>query len=126
MKIYYNPKLKKRAQELRRNATYSERLLWKYLKQRQMHGYQFTRQKPIDNYIVDFFCSKLNLVIEIDGITHDEKQDYDEERDKDLKQLDLHVLHFNAKYVLNQTDDVLMIISDKIKEIERQPPSPLC
>jgi len=68
LRIYYNPKLKERARELRNNSTLSEVILWKQLKSRQMHGYQFMRQKPIDNYIVDFFCSKLNLIIEIDGV----------------------------------------------------------
>jgi len=87
-----------------------------------MHGYQFTRQKPIDNYIVDFFCSKLNLVIEIDGISHDDKQKYDEERDERLNQNGLHVLKFNALKVVNQINDTILVISEKIKEIENITP----
>ena len=77
MKIHYNPDLKQRSKELRKNATYSEKLLWKHLRSRQLLGYQFMRQKPIYNYIVDFYCSALKLVIEIDGITHNDKQEYD-------------------------------------------------
>ncbi len=67
MKIRYNPKLKALARELRKNSTLSEVLLWNHLKGGQMKGYQFMRQKPIDDYIVDFYCSKLTLIIEIDG-----------------------------------------------------------
>ena len=87
MKIYYNPDLKEKAKTLRQNATFSERVLWKRLRKRQLLGYQFMRQKPIDNYIVDFYCSKLGLVIEIDGISHNDKQQYDDKREKILKKL---------------------------------------
>ncbi|WKZ20402.1 MAG: DUF559 domain-containing protein [Candidatus Jettenia sp. CY-1] len=71
MRIYYNPKLKALSRELRKNSTLSEILLWNKLKARKMRGYQFMRQKPIDNYIADFYCSKLRLVIEIDGNSHE-------------------------------------------------------
>ena len=117
MKIHYNPKLKDRARKLRQNATYTERLLWKYLKNRQLHGCQFTRQKPIDNYIVDFYCSKLGLVIEIDGITHDGKQKYDNQREKLLKYLGLEVLRFDGFYVINNINATLNTISDTILRI---------
>ena len=68
--IPYNPKLKRYARELRKTMTLSEVLLWKELKQKQILGYDFDRQRPIDEYIVDFYCKELNLAIEIDGITH--------------------------------------------------------
>jgi very-short-patch-repair endonuclease len=74
MKIYYNPKLKAKSRELRNNSTLAEVPLWNQLKGRKMRGYQFMRQKPIGNYIVDFFCSKLKLVIEIDGESHSENK----------------------------------------------------
>ena len=80
MKIYYNPKLKARARELRNNSTLAEVLLWNQLKARKMKSYQFMRQKPIGNYIVDFLCSKLKLVIEIDGESHVDKVEYDNKR----------------------------------------------
>ena len=73
MKIYYKSNLKDHANKLRNNTTFVERLLWKHLKGRQCLGYQFMRQKPIDNYIVDFYCSKLHFAIEIDGISHNGK-----------------------------------------------------
>ncbi|MDP2993407.1 MAG: DUF559 domain-containing protein, partial [Deltaproteobacteria bacterium] len=70
MRVYYNPKLKELARRLRNSSTLSEVLLWNHLKGKQMKGYDFHRQKPIDNYIVDFFCTKLRLIIEIDGDSH--------------------------------------------------------
>ncbi|MDI6760366.1 MAG: DUF559 domain-containing protein, partial [Candidatus Brocadiaceae bacterium] len=70
MKITYNPKLKELARNLRNNSTKSEIKLWGYLKGRQMMGYDFHRQKPIEDFIVDFFCNKSKLVIELDGYTH--------------------------------------------------------
>jgi len=72
--IKYNPKLKERARELRKNSTPSEIELWKSLRGAQLHGYTFNRQKPLDEFIVDFYCRKLGLVIEIDGDSHDAKQ----------------------------------------------------
>ena len=67
-KIYpYNPKLKELARQLRNDSTLSEILLWNELKGKQVEGYDFQRQKPILNYILDFFCHELELAIEIDG-----------------------------------------------------------
>ena len=77
---HYDPKLKERSRELRRNATFTERLLWKYLRVGQLNGYRFLRQKPIDEFIVDFYCKSLQLVIEIDGVSHNDKQRYDKRR----------------------------------------------
>ena len=62
--------LKEKARELRNNSTTSEIKLWMYLKNKQMLGYDFHRQKPLDEYIVDFFCNELMLAIEIDGLSH--------------------------------------------------------
>ncbi len=77
MKLIYNKKLNILARNLRNNSTLSEVLLWNQLKQRKMSGYQFLRQRPIGNYIVDFFCHKLKLVIEIDGESHADKKETD-------------------------------------------------
>jgi len=124
LKVHYNPRLKERARELRKNATFSERYLWKFLRARQMMGYQFMRQKPINNYIVDFYCSKLSLAIEIDGVTHNNKQIYDKKRDEDLKSLGLEVLHFDGYYVINNPSGTLQMISDKIRELEKKVTTP--
>ena len=94
--IPYNPKLKELARELRNNSTKSEIILWKELKGKFEGRYDFHRQKPLDNYIADFFCYELKLVIEIDGETHnwDETQKKDFEKESRLNELGLNVLHF--------------------------------
>ena len=62
MKIYYNPKLKDRSRELRKNATFTERLLWKYLKAGQLNGYRFLRQKPIDEFILELIMGCIEKI----------------------------------------------------------------
>lgn len=87
--IWYNPALLEKARKLRNESTLSEILLWKYLKGKQMLGYDFHRQKPLNNYIVDFFCNELMLAIEIDGSSHDSeaKQIEDKKRQEILEEL---------------------------------------
>ena len=80
MKIHYNSKLKQLSRNLRNQSTLAEVLLWAQLNKKQQSGYKFNRQKPIGNYIVDFYCSELNLVIEIDGESHYNKEVHDKKR----------------------------------------------
>ena len=91
--IPYNPKLKELARELRKNSTLSEVLLWLKIKGKTM-GVEFHRQVPIDNFIVDFYCHELMLAIEIDGSSHDEKQDYDQNRQAILENLGVKFIRF--------------------------------
>ena len=76
-------------------AHFTEILLWNYLKKKQMRGCDFDRQKPIDNYIVDFYCKDFKLAIEIDGESHYGKEDKDKKRDKRLNKLGITVLRFD-------------------------------
>ena len=122
MKIYYNPKLKAKSRELRNNSTLAEVLLWNQLKGRKMRVYQFMRQKPIGNFIVDFFCSKLKLVIEIDGESHSDNQQHDQKRQTELEALGLSFLRFYDRDVKQNMSGVLQTIENWI---ERQPPEPL-
>ncbi len=94
MNIPANKSLQAFARELRKHSTLSEVLLWNKLKKRQVYGLDFDRQKIIGNYIVDFYCPALKLVIEIDGSSHDNKIKYDLVRDKYLHNLGLKVIHF--------------------------------
>jgi len=114
--IPYNPKLKQRASELRNNSTLSEVILWTHLKGKQVHGCDFHRQRPIGNYIVDFICSELYLVIELDGYTHwlDEQGERDELREKQLKEFGLHVIRFWDEEVFEEIDNVLRVIEEAI------------
>ncbi|PSJ71412.1 hypothetical protein C7N43_39465 [Sphingobacteriales bacterium UPWRP_1] len=93
MRLPYNPKLKERARELRKAGNLSEVLLWNQVKNKQFRGFDFDRQKIIGNYIVDFYTANCNVVIEIDGSSHDDKQEYDAIRDAYLESLGLTVIH---------------------------------
>ena len=120
--IPYDPKLVEKARELRKNSTYSERLLWKYLKGKQLEGLDFDRQKSINNYIVDFFCNEMMLVVEIDGITHNDSVEYDRRRQKKLQELGLSILRLNAMEVINNTQGVLQSIRNWV--LENREPTP--
>ena len=116
--IPYNPKLVLLAKKLRKNMTLSEVLLWQELKGKQMLGYDFDRQKPIDNYIVDFYCKNLKLAIEIDGQSHEHEEaaTNDEKRQKRLEDLGVRFLRFDDLEVKKEMKYVLNRIYDWIKE----------
>jgi len=114
--IPYNPRLKEIASHLRKNSTLSEVLLWKYIKSKKMLGYDFDRQKPIDNYIVDFFCNELMLAIEIDGCTHNEKSKEDRRRQAKLESLGVWFLRFYDFDVKKNIQGVLSVIDGWIRE----------
>ena len=102
----YNPQLVERAKELRKNMTPAEKKLWKnYLK---TFKFPVLRQRPIDNFIVDFYCAQLKLVIEIDGDSHftEEGQDYDEARTGILQGYGLKMIRFTNDEVLNNLEGV--------------------
>ncbi|HFB62259.1 MAG TPA: DUF559 domain-containing protein [Bacteroidetes bacterium] len=111
--IPYNPKLKPLARALRKNMTFVEVLLWNELKQKKMLGCDFDRQRPIDNFIVDFYCKDLMLAIEIDGISHDYEEVLarDEKRQKILENLGVRFLRFDDREVRNDMPNVLRTIS---------------
>ncbi len=120
MKIRYNPKLKSKARRLRKEGTKAEALLWLCLKGRKIGGYQFTRQKPIGNYIVDFYCPRLGLAIEIDGITHDHKQAYDRKRQREIESQGISILRFFDDDVKTNLDEVVKVIADWVEQ-QRSP-----
>ena len=113
--IPYNPKLRELARKLRNNSTVTEILMWKYLRKKQMFGYDFDRQKPIDNYIVDFYCKELMLAIEIDGESHYGKEEKDDYKDIRLKSLGVTVIRFDDLEVKYNTEGCLKRIEDWIK-----------
>jgi very-short-patch-repair endonuclease len=109
---YYQPHLKSLSQKLRNSMTESEKRLWSYIRGKQLLNVQFYRQKPIGNYIVDFYAPKASLVIEIDGSQHLNKIDMqkDIQRDTYLQAQGICILRFNNLQVLKQTNDVLQVI----------------
>jgi very-short-patch-repair endonuclease len=114
--LYYNRNLKDNARELRKNMTDAERLLWSRIRRKQLKGYQFYRQKIIGNYIVDFYCPKTKLVIELDGSQHydDEGMKRDKRRDDYLKNLGLKVLRFSDRDVFKNLNGVLERIFENL------------
>jgi very-short-patch-repair endonuclease len=116
--IPYDPKLKTLARELRNNSTLAEVLLWKKIKGKQMSGYSFYRQRPIDQYIVDFFCPELMLAIEVDGSSHDQKGEADLARQEQLESPCVRFLRFDDKEVKQNMGGVLFTIARWIEDAE--------
>ncbi|MBL4678417.1 MAG: endonuclease domain-containing protein [Mucilaginibacter sp.] len=115
--IPYHPSLKAIAKKLRNDATPGEIMLWQELRNNKL-GYDFHRQKPLLNYIVDFYCSELNLVIELDGRYHstETQATVDTLRDQELATYELTVLRFSENEVRNDMFNVLRTIANHIKE----------
>jgi len=115
LSFFYNTKLKRYSQQLRKNMTDAEILLWSRLRKKQIKGYQFYRQRIIGNYIVDFYCPKAKLVIEVDGSQHyqDDGNKKDKGRDDYMEKLGMKILRFADRDVLKNLQGVL----EKVFEI---------
>ena len=113
----YNKRLQKYSRELRKNMTDAEKLLWSKIRRKQLKGYQFYRQKIIGNYIVDFYCPKANLIIELDGGQHysDEGIKNDRNRDVYLVSFGLRVLRFSDREVFENLKGIMETIWDNLK-----------
>ena len=118
--IPYNPRLKELARKLRKEMTFSEILLWQELKGGQLMAYDFDRQRPIDEYILDFYCKDLMLAIEVDGDSHTQGEiaDNDIVRQEKLESLGVNVLRFDDLDVKKDMSFVLETITTWIKENE--------
>ena len=114
--IPYNPKLKAYARELRNNSTLSEILLWQKIKGKAL-GVQFHRQVPINEFIVDFYCHELQLVIEVDGTSHDNKYVYDSKRQGILERKEVQFIRFTNDEIKKELFSVLLALETKIEEI---------
>jgi very-short-patch-repair endonuclease len=113
----YNPHLKALARQLRKNSTLAEVLLWMNIKGRVL-GFEFHRQVPIDEYIIDFYCHELHLAIEVDGYTHDYNYENDELRQNRLESLGIRVVRFSDEDVKKHLNDVIQALQVVIIEIE--------
>ena len=113
----YNRRLKTKARSLRTNPTDAELHLWHRLRRKQILGVQFYRQKPIGNYIADFFAPAAKLVVELDGAQHLEIQQakYDIRRTRDLERRGFKILRFDDRQALLQTEAVLEAIFQAVK-----------
>jgi very-short-patch-repair endonuclease len=122
--IPYNPNLKELARQLRNGSTKAEIMLWQKLKRKQMYDYDFDRQKPIDNYILDFFSHELKLGIEVDGYSHEliEIQNKDIVKEAKMNEFGITVLRFSDYQVLKEIENVLWAIEGYILEYEKTHP----
>ena len=116
--IHNRTYLKENRKDLRNNATSAEATLWKSLQKKQLEGRKFRRQHSIKNYIVDFYCPKEKLIIELDGAVHLDfvKQNQDNERDSLLKDRGLKILRFENKLVFEDLEAVLDSIKNSFKK----------
>ncbi|MDP4207293.1 MAG: DUF559 domain-containing protein [Bacteroidota bacterium] len=124
---HYNKRLKALAQKLRRESTLGEIVLWNNaLKNRKMYGLQFLRQYSIDNYIVDFVCRSVKLIIEVDGYSHNFKHDADILRDQYFNNLGYTVLRFTENEVNTVIQNVIRSIEHYVLNIQNNsiPPAP--
>ena len=118
----YNKNISHRASKLRKAGILSEALLWDMLKNGQFLGLDFDRQKQIGNYFADFYCAELNLVIEIDGSSHDDKYEYDKRRDEYMEKLGLRVIRISDEGVRHRMEMELECIAKAIDEIKKTIP----
>jgi len=116
--LRYKTNLKYNARRLRREMTDSEKLLWSRLRRKQVLDVQFYRQKPVGNYIVDFYAPKVRIVVEVDGSQHMERngEQKDAWRDIYLNNQGLCVFRFNNLQVLQELNSVMGVIYQAVKE----------
>ena len=120
--ISYNPKLVPLAKEHRKNMTLGEVALWREINNKKL-GVRFSRQIPIDNYIVDFYCKDLQLAIEIDGAIHFEEghEEKDHLRQQKLESLGVKVIRFSDLDVKNNLNWVIREIEKEIVDLKTHP-----
>ena len=107
MNNHYNKKLKTYSRELRNESvSKAEKFIWKSILSRKQLGISFKRQRPIDNFIVDFFSKEILLIIEIDGSSHFNKESYDRFRQDKLEKLGYTFVRFSEGEVLNNLSDI--------------------
>lgn len=114
IRLPYNPALKKRARDLRQAENLSEVLFWMQVTKGKFHKIDFDRQRVIGNYIVDFYVKKLGLVIEIDGLSHIGKEEYDQKREEFLTSLGLKVYRIQVFDIFNRMDKVIAELEEYI------------
>ena len=113
------------ARSLRHNQTEAEKRLWKYLRSRELEGYKFCRQHPIGPYIVDFCCLNRKVIIEIDGGQHVMRKGADQKRTIFLEKKGFSVIRFWDNEVLQNTNEILGLILQRLSSSPSPRPSPL-
>lgn len=117
----YNTNLRNYAQKNRKEMNAPEANLWyNILRNRELLNYKFLRQKPILNYILDFYCSKLLFGIEIDGESHNEQTNYDKQRSENLNKISIKIIRYSNYDVMNNFDGVYFDLIKQIKIREKE------
>ena len=119
-----NKTIQSHARNNRKQLTHPEKKIWYELLCRKQTGYKFLRQHPMGNYIPDFYCRELKLVIEIDGDSHSIQEEYDAQRTAYFKARGLRVIRFFNRDVLYNFDGVRESLFEKILKA-RTPSVPL-
>ena len=122
-RIPHNKGLKELASQMRQNQTKTEKLVWNNILKDDKMGFRFIRQKPLLNYIADFYCFELRLVIEIDGDSHNYSIQKDQNREKELADQGLSILRFRNDDVYNNLDGVKVAIEQYISSLINPPKS---
>jgi very-short-patch-repair endonuclease len=121
MSMRRDPTAVARARDLRHNANAAEKLMWWILRARQMGGFKFRRQHPIGPYIADFVCLQRRLIIEVDGDTHDGREQNDAIRSHYLEKCGYRVIRFWNRHVLTFTEDVRHEIAIELGMVNPSP-----
>jgi very-short-patch-repair endonuclease len=109
--------IQQRARELRKNLTPAEQKLWQHLRRGQIDGLHWRKQHAVGTYIVDFFCARAKLVVEVDGDSHADQIEYDEARTANLNELGYTVIRFTNREVLRQCEAVVQQIADECQRL---------
>lgn len=109
-----HPLIRQRARSLRQPQTPAEQTLWAFLRNAQLEGYKFRRQRPIGSYIVDFYCARRKLIVEVDGDSHAQQVDYDNERSAWLESRGYRVIRFQNSDIRMNLNAVLQSILEQL------------
>ena len=120
LRWYYNPKLKKLSQKNRNKPTPAEDLLWQKVLRKEQLWYKFVRQKPLDHFILDFYCSKLKLCIEVDGWYHEDQnqKEYDELRSEIINTFKIQVIRFSNEDIMTDIDRIKIFLKRYIESLK--------
>ena len=122
--MYYGAKAETfaAAKILRDNMTTYEKILWERLKSKQICGLRFRRQHPISFFIADFYCHDARLVIEIDGVIHNQQKDYDDGRSAEMEKFYIKIIRFTNSEVENNIEEVIRRTENEVKSRIQSPP----
>ncbi|HGY54960.1 MAG TPA: endonuclease domain-containing protein [Caldithrix abyssi] len=129
MTIHFNKhKFKETRKKLRNNPTQTERILWDELKGKKLGGFKFRRQYGIDQFVIDFYCPRIKLAVELDGSVHQNSdiKNYDRERQKYIETFGVTFLRFKNSDVLKRKEWVLEQILVTARRLTTTPKSPPC